>query len=194
MQRSDTVVGRLVVPIAVHLVEGNEQGRFAVGMTMRAAGSRLALLFGVVLLVGCDHVTKLAVKAELEGERPRQVLRGVLDLQYAQNTDVAFNLLRWVPERVRAPLLAVAGGVALLALSVARILRAPRARAARIGLALVAAGALGNYLDRILRGYVVDFVYLHHWPVFNVADVYVTVGAALLAWSSLSVHRSSATA
>jgi signal peptidase II len=43
-------------------------------------------------------------------------------------------------------------------------------------LVLVTAGAVGNYLDRVIRGYVVDFVHLKYWPVFNVADVYITVG------------------
>jgi signal peptidase II len=46
----------------------------------------------------------------------------------------------------------------------------------------VLAGALGNLYDRIAYRYVVDFLYLHHWPVFNVADSCITVGACLLAW------------
>ena len=51
---------------------------------------------------------------------------------------------------------------------------------ARVGLALVLAGALGNYADRLLRGYVVDFIHVTHWPVFNIADVLLTVGGALV--------------
>ena len=65
--------------------------------------------------------------------------------------------------------------------------RPPRRPVVRAALLLVTAGAIGNYIDRLARGYVVDFVYLHHWPVFNVADVYVTAGAiilALAAWRS----------
>lgn len=49
-----------------------------------------------------------------------------------------------------------------------------------IALAVILAGAVGNYADRVLRGYVVDFLHVTHWPVFNVADVYITVGFALL--------------
>ena len=51
------------------------------------------------------------------------------------------------------------------------------------------AGAIGNYLDRVLRGYVVDFVHVGHWPVFNVADAYITVGCLLLALGSSSYGR-----
>jgi signal peptidase II len=45
---------------------------------------------------------------------------------------------------------------------------------------MVVGGAIGNVADRLLRGYVVDFIHLHRWPVFNVADIAVTVGAILL--------------
>jgi signal peptidase II len=145
---------------------------------MRESARRAAVLGALTLLVGCDHVTKYAAKAELEGGDPRAVIPGMLDLRYAENTDVAFNLLRWVPEASRKPLLLVAGGVAVAAL-VALLLRRKGAAAARVALLLVTAGALGNYLDRIARGYVVDFVHVPHWPVFNVADAYVVVGAAL---------------
>jgi signal peptidase II len=45
-----------------------------------------------------------------------------------------------------------------------------------------------NVLDRVVRGYVVDFVQVPHWPIFNVADIYVTAGAILLAWTAVSVR------
>ena len=50
------------------------------------------------------------------------------------------------------------------------------------GLLLVTAGALGNLYDRVAYGYVVDFLYIHYWPVFNVADSCITIGALCLAW------------
>ena len=152
---------------------------------MRTIASRSALLLALTLLVGCDHATKLAAKSELEGQRPHSLIHGLLDLRYTENTDVAFNLLRAVPERVRAPLLVVLGAAAMLGLLAALLVRRGGLGFARFALLLMTAGALGNYLDRILRGYVVDFIRVPHWPVFNVADVYVTAGALLLAWSAL---------
>jgi len=65
---------------------------------------------------------------------------------------------------------------------------------ARVPLLLITAGAGGNYLDRIARGYVVDLVHIHHWPVFNVADVYVTAGVAMLALTIFRAQRSPAEA
>ncbi|HVY39243.1 MAG TPA: signal peptidase II [Polyangia bacterium] len=159
---------------------------------MKSAVSRLALvptLAVLALLVGCDHATKLAAKAELEGHHARPLIHGVLDLHYVENTDVAFNLLRWMPDEVRRPVLFASGGLALLALAVLLLRRPPRRLAVQAALLLVTAGAAGNYLDRLARGYVVDFVHLHHWPVFNVADVYVTAGAALLALTAVVGSR-----
>jgi signal peptidase II len=151
---------------------------------MRASSNRLVVLASLTVLVGCDHATKLAAKAELEAQRPRELVRGVLDLQYTQNPDTAFNLMRAIPEPTRVPVLLGIGAAAIVALGVL-LLRRRRSLAASVPLLLVTAGALGNTLDRARRGYVVDFVHLHHWPVFNVADVYVTVGAALFAVSAL---------
>jgi signal peptidase II len=50
----------------------------------------------------------------------------------------------------------------------------------RVALGLLLGGALGNAIDRLIRGHVVDFIYVHHWPVFNVADIAITVGVGLL--------------
>ncbi len=150
---------------------------------------RLAFFGFLVVLVGCDHVTKHVAKANLEGHPPRDLVHSVLDLQYVENTDVAFNLLRRVPESTRRPALIAAGALAVIALVGLLLRRRPRRPAAQVALLLVAAGAVGNYADRLARGYVVDFVHLHHWPVFNVADVYVVAGAVLLVAMSLSTPR-----
>jgi signal peptidase II len=157
--------------------------------TARRLAGRVGLLFLLTLLVGCDHVTKRVAKAELEGHAARPLIRSVLDLHYTENTDVAFNLLDRVPERVRVPILTVAGTLAVLALLVGLLWRRGGPSGLRVGLLLVTAGAVGNVLDRVLRGYVVDFIHLHHWPVFNVADIYVTAGGALLALSILRGRR-----
>ena len=155
---------------------------------MSARAKQLAVLGVLTLLVGCDHATKYAAKADLQGAAPHKLIAGFLDLRYVENTDVAFNLLRWIPESTRAPILLIAGGIAALCLVLVVL---SRSRFSRAGLALllVTAGAVGNYLDRILRGYVVDFMHVEHWPVFNVADIYVTLGVGLFAISMLAEPR-----
>jgi len=154
-------------------------GTGAVRCWMTARAKRLVVLGALTLLVGCDHATKFAAKADLQGEAPRKLIAGILDLQYVENRDVAFNLLRWIPESSRAPILLIVSGVASLCLCLLVLSRPWRPRT-KIALVLVAAGAVGNYLDRILRGFVVDFMHVQHWPVFNVADIYVSLGVGLL--------------
>lgn len=144
-------------------------------------------------LVGCDHVTKFIAKTELEGQPPRRLVGSLLGLQYVENRDVAFNLLAWVPEPVRAPLLLAFGALTVIAL-LAFLLRRqgrPRAAGTSAALLLILAGGVGNYADRLFRGYVVDFIRLPYWPVFNVADMSVTAGVALLAWTALRARAHS---
>jgi signal peptidase II len=154
---------------------------------MRPAASRLGLLVCLTLLVGCDHASKLAAKTFLEGHEPRQLIHGVVDLHYTENTDVAFNLLRDMPDRMRAVFLVFVGGFAAVILLGLLFLR--RGQFGRFALLFVTAGAIANYVDRLARGYVVDFIQVPHWPVFNVADVYVTVGGIVLCWLAFRARR-----
>ena len=153
--------------------------------------SRLPLRAAIVLialsLFGCDHATKVAAQTSLAGGRTVNVVRGVLELEYAQNDDTAFSLLSHfgVP-RVSALLI---GAAALALVSIVALWIASRKRATRVqhvGFALVLAGALGNVVDRARHGYVVDFIHLTRWPIFNVADVGVVAGVLLLTIASFT--------
>ena len=140
------------------------------------------LLFAllVVGLVGCDHATKHLARTELRGHPPVTLIANVLELRYTENRDVGFSLLRGVPEPVRKPVIFGFGAVGLTVLGVLwwRRRRAPWQEHAAY--AVLVAGALGNLTDRLVRGYVVDFVYLHHWPVFNAADGFLVAGVGLV--------------
>ena len=151
--------------------------------------SRVLIVVLLLLLVGCDHATKGVAKAELETGGARELIDGLVSLRYVENTDVAFNLLRFIPEAVRFPLLLITGALAVAVLGFLLLRTRGVASLPLLALVLVTAGAVGNYLDRVFRGYVVDFVHLKHWPVFNVADVYVTVGYAILAGWALFAKR-----
>ena len=155
---------------------------------MRWFSQRALLLVAVVMLVGCDHATKYAAKSELENQQPRHLISSVLDLRYVENRDIAFNLLGAVPPAIRAPLLLASGALALVVLSLL-LIRSQAAKSERTALALLLAGAAGNYLDRVVRGYVVDFIHVPHWPVFNVADALVVAGLALFGLSRLRAAR-----
>jgi signal peptidase II len=153
-------------------------------LSMPSLRRLVSSLLPLVALVGCDHVTKIAAKSQLESQPPRELIRSVLELRYVENTDVGFNLLRWIPDHVRGPLLLVTGAIAIIALAT-WLLRAKLRPLERAAAVLVLAGALGNYIDRLARGYVVDFIHLRHWPVFNAADIWLSAGLVLLLWSGL---------
>jgi signal peptidase II len=149
---------------------------------------RPALLVAALFLVGCDHVTKHVAKAELDHGPPHGLIAGILELNYTENTDSGFGLLRWVSPAIRRPFLTavqLVGGLAMFMVCMRKRLSA----LARMALLLLAAGALGNGLDRLARGYVIDFIHLTHWPVFNVADIYITVGAVMLTLAARSANK-----
>jgi signal peptidase II len=142
--------------------------------------------FGTVLLgTLADQWTKAWVLEHVRPVGKVTLVSDVLDLVYTENAGAFFSLGASLPEEARRPLLVLAGVVALgLIAAIYRRTHAgqPRLRAA---LALLAAGAVGNLVDRIVRGSVIDFVHLHvgtvfRWATFNVADVAITAGLLLL--------------
>ncbi len=152
---------------------------------MARAVSRIMLLVFTLLLVGCDHATKHVAKELLSDGRPVTLARGVLDLSYAQNFDTAFSLTSNVHHPAKTIALVAVMALGAVALAAAWWQRRHSTTAVHVGFAFMVAGALGNLLDRAFRGYVVDFVHLHHWPVFNVADVLIVVGGLVLAYAAL---------
>jgi signal peptidase II len=139
--------------------------------------------FSALLLTAADQASKAWAVRNLPLFQPRELLPGFLGLLHVRNTGVAFSLLsnldpRWVhPLLIAATLLAMAAVVAYI-----RLL--PGKGVSPFGLGLILGGAAGNLIDRWRLGYVVDFIDLHwrayHWPTFNVADIGISVGVALL--------------
>jgi len=143
----------------------------------------VTLLYGAGALVyGLDRVTKLLAERHLAGRHPVVLIPRVLDLGYTTNSGGAFGVLG------SQPWLFFGATVAVCLVIVIASTRLGSAAAAA-GLGLILGGALGNLTDRILHGpgvsgRVVDFIHLHHWPVFNAADSAVVIGAAVLVVAS----------
>jgi signal peptidase II len=156
----------------------------------RDARSTLHLRLGIVLLTlsmfGCDHATKLAAEQALTNGRVVSVVRGVLELRFTTNDDTAFSLLHNLGVARPPMLLAAVSALALLGVVAMWMVARKRAsRAQHVGFALVLAGALGNVVDRALRGSVIDFIHVTHWPIFNVADIAVVAGSIVLGLCAL---------
>jgi signal peptidase II len=134
----------------------------------------------MTLVVGCDHGTKHLATSHLS--QPVEVVNGVLDLRLAHNTDTAFSLLGSVLDSGarRIVITLVAGLVTALAIGFALAHWKKLVSLERLAAALVVGGAIGNFSDRLVRGHVIDFIHVEHWPVFNVADIAISLGVVAL--------------
>jgi signal peptidase II len=137
-----------------------------------------------VTLIALDQVTKMIAMHYLTFAQPVTVISGLFDFTLVYNTGAAFSAFAEL-KYTRILLMLVALCAVALALWLASG-RVGQSKAARVALGLIVGGALGNLIDRIRWGKVVDFVDWHigdlHWPVFNLADAGITVGAAYLGW------------
>ncbi len=154
----------------------------------RRATSRALLLIAVPIIVA-DQVTKIFVRGALPLHDSRTIIPGLLDLTHVQNTGAAFGILNSVDFAFKPLLMMVIAFSALVAIGAYAIRLGTHERIARTGLALILGGAIGNLLDRIMHGYVLDFVDVYyrgiHFWAFNVADAAITVGAILVLFEVL---------
>lgn len=138
----------------------------------------LGILF-FIAAVFADQVTKQLASSYLKGRESVKLLPGVFELEYLENRGAAFGMFqnKQIIFVIMAALILVAGMILYHNLPATR-----RFLPVRICIVCIAAGALGNMIDRVRLGYVVDFFYfsLINFPIFNVADIYVTAATALL--------------
>lgn len=148
--------------------------------------SRKAILFattaGLVLVL--DQATKAWVQASFRLYESVTVVKGLFHLTYVRNPGAAFGLFSRYGEDFRRPFFLAVTILALAAILLV-VRRLPPGRPWTVGaLALIFGGALGNMVDRLRWGAVVDFLDVfwrtHHWPAFNVADSAITVGVTIL--------------
>jgi len=146
-----------------------------------------ALQFGLMVLllscVGCDQATKILAKSHLASRLPLEFLNGAVRMQYAENTGAFLSLGADLPEAARFLLFVCLVGP-ILVTGLAFAFKADRtAPAQKMGLILAVGGGIGNLIDRIAHGAVVDFVSLGIGPlrtgIFNLADVAITIGLLL---------------
>ena len=133
----------------------------------------------ISLILFLDQLTKILASKLLVLNQSSALIKGILSLSLVHNRGAAFGVLKgqvW---------LFTFSAFFALALIYIELKKDKKGRpfVYRLALALVAAGALGNLIDRILFGYVIDFLDFHIWPVFNIADSSVTIGALLLGYS-----------
>ena len=157
------------------------------GVAIFTAGrkrARVILLLAAILLL--DQGTKLIVDRTIPLHRSIPVVEGWFDLTHARNTGAAFGLLAGERRAVGSFIL-IAFSLAAVGFIIHLLRRLAETDTGLIlSLTFILAGALGNLIDRVFYGEVIDFLDVYwngyHWPAFNVADSFITVGAVLCLW------------
>ena len=132
-----------------------------------------------VALIAIDQLTKLAAIHYLASGQSIPVWNGVLELTYVENRGVAWGMMQnqqWI-------VLVITSVMLVFVAAVLASRRLQKSHTATIGALLIFAGGIGNLIDRITRGFVVDFIHYFKWfdfPVFNFADCCVSIGAVLI--------------
>lgn len=142
----------------------------------------------ILLLIGLDQGSKYLAVLQLKGKTDFILWKDVFVLHYLENRGAAFGMLK------NQKLFFVFVAVVILTLIIYVLVKIPQNKKYRVMqcfLVMIAAGAVGNMIDRLLHDYVVDFFYfvLINFPVFNVADIYVTVGTIVLALCILFFYQ-----
>ena len=136
------------------------------------------MTFIVVLIFLADQLPKYFIATTFRIGESRPVIAHIFHLTYVRNTGGAFGLLKdWAPLLIIISLVAI---IVIVRIAVMRQTVSPRQRIGQYAVAAILGGALGNLADRLHLGYVVDFLDFRVWPVFNVADVAITIGVGLL--------------
>jgi len=162
--------------------------------TADVASVRHALLVWVIaLVVIVDQAVKALIRPSLDLYESITVIPGFFSLTRVHNTGAAFGLMNSIDFPYKAAVLALLQTAALIGLTVYVAMLAHEQRLTRVGLSFVIGGAIGNLIDRVIFGYVLDFFDFYrgggHFWAFNVADAAINIGVALMILEMLGVGR-----
>jgi len=139
------------------------------------------LIITLFVIVIIDQITKFYIAGNFELHQSVEIIRGFFNITYIRNAGVAFGMFSNLKGSF-IPIIFIA--IYIVAIISIVILYRETHGYSHIALSLIFSGAIGNLIDRIFRGEVVDFLDFHwqnhHWPAFNVADSCITVGVGLL--------------
>lgn len=138
------------------------------------------MIFVIVFAaLSLDQLSKFIITRCLLQNQSIPLIKGIFHLTLIHNRGAAFGILRnQVPLFIFTSILAII-------LIYFNLKKNKHRKAYSIALSLILGGALGNLIDRLFFGYVIDFIDLRIWPVFNIADSAITIAAVLLGWEIL---------
>lgn len=134
-------------------------------------------IFIAAVIVAADQLVKWIVSSSMFLGEKQTIINNILDLYYIQNNGAAFSILQGRQSLlIIFTILVMAGFLAYLI-----SFRKKISRLEKFSIALILGGGVGNLIDRVMQGYVVDFIDIHIIPIFNIADIAITCGCILFA-------------
>lgn len=148
----------------------------------------ISALLSIIALIAIDQYTKYLAVIKLKDQDPFVIWEGVFELRYLENRGAAFGMLQ-----NQQVFFIIMTALVLLFIIYAYVKtpETPRYLPMRLTIIFITAGAIGNMIDRVMNGFVVDFFYfsLIDFPIFNVADIYVTVTFFVLVILLMFVYK-----
>ena len=149
----------------------------------RAKATMFVCVATAVILL--DQWTKWIIYSRFRWGESLDVIQNFFAITYVRNKGAAFGMLHKAPEYFRDPFFIIVPMAALAVIILLFVRLDERQKLAATALSLITGGAIGNLIDRLRFGYVVDFLDFHwkevyHWPAFNVADSCIVVGVGIM--------------
>jgi len=149
---------------------------------------RLTVIIGSIVLF-LDQVTKALVHGQMTLYQSIEIVPNFFHLTYLRNTGAAFGFLAGSRSPLRITFFILISAIAIGCIFYLLKNLRPGQNTFAVSLSLILGGAIGNLIDRLRMGEVIDFLdfhwYAHHWPAFNVADSAITIGVLLLFWQMI---------
>jgi signal peptidase II len=151
----------------------------------------LFFFLSIILVIICDQWVKLEILSHFDYGESVAVVKQIFSITYVRNTGAAFGFLATANPSFRVPFFLIVPIIAMVVLGFLYRDLPSSAKIRAMALGLVSGGAVGNLIDRVRLGYVVDFLDFHYksdyfFPAFNVADSAICVGVAILLLSTLT--------
>ncbi|MBC8444122.1 signal peptidase II [Candidatus Woesearchaeota archaeon] len=143
-------------------------------MVKKRSKKQLNLILIGVLLILIDQLVKYLAISNLTFHQPIAVIKNFFYLTLTTNTGVGFGLLKNTNTLLIFLTIMIIGGVLYFYEYL------PKSKNAQLAITLILAGAFSNLIDRIFRNHIIDFLDFRVWPIFNIADICITLGAIYL--------------
>jgi signal peptidase II len=153
----------------------------------------IIFILGAIIVIVLDQITKAAIVGKFFLHESRTVIDGLFNIVYVMNPGAAFGFLANMSETFRSCFFTGITAVVILLIIYYIVKSKPQNMLMVASLTLILGGAVGNLIDRLRFGAVVDFLDVYigtaHWPAFNVADSAISLGAMLMIWGMITQRK-----